>query len=60
MGHITGITSKNAEIAVSEQSVRDCIAVLKNHPQTDVKPENLSDEDYAASFDRLRNRKKSN
>ena len=60
MGHITGISSQNAGIAVSEQSVRDCIAVLKDRPLTDAAPENLSDEDFSAQFNRIRRQKQSN
>lgn len=60
MGHITGITSKNAGITVTEQSVRDCIAVLKDRPLTDAAPENLSDEDFSAQFNRIRRQKQSN
>ena len=60
MGHITGISSKNADIAVSEQSVRDCIAVLKQHSLTEPAPETLSDEDFSARIARLRHPKQSN
>ena len=60
MGHITGISSQNAGIAVSEQSVQDCIAVLKDRPLTDAAPENLSDEDFSAQFNRIRRQKQSN
>ena len=57
MGRITGIQARNEEIDINEKSVQDSIRNLLDMPREDVRPEDMNNDEFAAAFERLRQKK---
>lgn len=53
-GRIAGIEAKYTDISISDGAVSDCIRTLKDYRIKNVDTDNLSDEETAAFFDKLR------
>lgn len=57
-GRITGIQAKYAEIDISAKAVSDCIRIVKQSHTRDTSAENLSDEDFSAMIQKIRQTKR--
>ncbi len=57
-GYLAGITAEYDQVEMPEQTIADCIGVLKQHRAFAAPAESLSDEDFSAQFARLAQNKR--